>query len=226
LKGTGGRPQSPFDPAAGGGALACVGRHIRPCGLPCRHHGQCREPVRLHAELRRDLGDEGEVSGISARDAALRRKRPRIGDRSTMSPRAAAGLSIVPRPGDRAMSTTPRPPRIIPYLVCRDVPAALDFPTRAFGFKEEMRHEAPSGGMRAEASVPGRVEGAADRRLRNPSGATPPAEEGPVCREANRGATRTGGSVSVGLFRPRRRSSATIPISGRPRPWSPRSRRP
>lgn len=44
------------------------------------------------------------------------------------------------------MSITPRPPQIIPYLFYRDVPAALDFLTRAFGFKEEMRHETPSGG--------------------------------------------------------------------------------
>jgi hypothetical protein len=38
------------------------------------------------------------------------------------------------------MSTVPRPPQIIPYLFYRDVPAALDFLTRAFGFKEEMRN--------------------------------------------------------------------------------------
>ena len=43
------------------------------------------------------------------------------------------------------MSITPRPPQIIPYLVYRDAPAALDFLTRAFGFKEEMRAGAPSG---------------------------------------------------------------------------------
>ena len=55
------------------------------------------------------------------------------------------------------MSTTPRPPQIIPYLFYRDVPAALDFLTRAFGFKEEMRHGTPSGGMHAEASLQGQV---------------------------------------------------------------------
>ena len=38
------------------------------------------------------------------------------------------------------MSTAPRPPQIIPYLFYRDVPAALDFLTRAFGFTEAMRH--------------------------------------------------------------------------------------
>ena len=50
------------------------------------------------------------------------------------------------------MSTTPSPPQIIPYLFYRDVPAALDFLTRAFGFKEEMRTSTPSGGMHGEAS--------------------------------------------------------------------------
>ena len=54
------------------------------------------------------------------------------------------------------MSTTPTPPQIIPYLFYRDVPAALDFLTRAFGFKEEMRVGTPSGGMHGEASLEGR----------------------------------------------------------------------
>jgi PhnB protein len=55
------------------------------------------------------------------------------------------------------MSTTPRPPQIIPYLFYRDVPAALDFLTRAFGFTEEMRHRTPRGGLHAEASLQGQV---------------------------------------------------------------------
>ncbi|MCF3945790.1 VOC family protein [Acidiphilium sp. AL] len=34
---------------------------------------------------------------------------------------------------------------IIPYIFYRDVPAALDWLARAFGFTEEMRHATPSG---------------------------------------------------------------------------------
>ena len=45
--------------------------------------------------------------------------------------------------------------QIIPYLFYRDVPAALDFLARAFGFTEEMRHGTPSGGMHAEMSLGG-----------------------------------------------------------------------
>ncbi len=70
------------------------------------------------------------------------------------------------------MSTVPRPPQIIPYLFYRDVGAALDFLTRAFGFKEEMRHETPSGGMHGEASFQGQLvmlgQGAQDRGLKTP----------------------------------------------------------
>lgn len=40
--------------------------------------------------------------------------------------------------------------QIIPYLVCRDVAASIDFLTRAFGFIEEERKETPSGGLHAE----------------------------------------------------------------------------
>ena len=49
------------------------------------------------------------------------------------------------------MSITPTLPQTIPYLFYRDVPGALDFLCRAFGFKEEMRHGTPSGGMHGEA---------------------------------------------------------------------------
>jgi uncharacterized glyoxalase superfamily protein PhnB len=70
------------------------------------------------------------------------------------------------------MSTTPKPPQIIPYLFYRDVPAALDFLTRAFGFKEEMRENTPSGGMHGEASFQGQLvmmgQGAHERSLRTP----------------------------------------------------------
>ena len=55
------------------------------------------------------------------------------------------------------MSITPRPPQIIPYLFYRDVGAALDFLTRAFGFNEEMAHETPSGGVPGEASFQGQL---------------------------------------------------------------------
>jgi PhnB protein len=46
------------------------------------------------------------------------------------------------------------PTEIIPYLFYRDVPAALDFLSRAFGFTELMRHATP-GGMHAEMTLDG-----------------------------------------------------------------------
>ena len=71
------------------------------------------------------------------------------------------------------MSTVPRPPQIIPYLFYRDVGAALDFLTRAFGFKEEMRHGTPSGGVHGEASLQGQLvmlgQGGGAHGLRTPS---------------------------------------------------------
>ena len=70
------------------------------------------------------------------------------------------------------MSITPRPPQIIPYLVYRDIGAALDFLTRAFGFKEEMRVGTPSGGMHGEASFQGQLvmmgQGAHERSMQSP----------------------------------------------------------
>jgi uncharacterized glyoxalase superfamily protein PhnB len=45
--------------------------------------------------------------------------------------------------------------QIIPYLVCRDVAATMNFLSRAFGFREEMRVETPSGGIHAEMSLDG-----------------------------------------------------------------------
>jgi PhnB protein len=73
------------------------------------------------------------------------------------------------------MSTTPRPPQIIPYLFYRDVQAALDFLRRAFGFEEEMRTGTPSGGMHGEASFQGQLvmmgQGAHERGLRTPRAA-------------------------------------------------------
>lgn len=49
----------------------------------------------------------------------------------------------------------PRTTEIIPYLFYRDVPAALDFLGRAFGFVEDMRTGTPSGGMHGEMSFRG-----------------------------------------------------------------------
>lgn len=46
------------------------------------------------------------------------------------------------------------PTEIIPYLFHRDVPAALDWLARAFGFREESRHPTPNG-MHAEMSLDG-----------------------------------------------------------------------
>jgi uncharacterized glyoxalase superfamily protein PhnB len=44
---------------------------------------------------------------------------------------------------------------IIPYLYYRDVPAALDWLARVFGFREESRHSTPSGGMHASMLLDG-----------------------------------------------------------------------
>ena len=55
------------------------------------------------------------------------------------------------------MPIAPKPPQIIPYLFYNDIGAALDFLTRAFGFKEEMRVGTPSGGMHGEASFQGQL---------------------------------------------------------------------
>lgn len=44
---------------------------------------------------------------------------------------------------------------IIPYIFYRDVPAALDWLARAFGFVEELRHKT-QGGMHAQMTLDGR----------------------------------------------------------------------
>ena len=44
---------------------------------------------------------------------------------------------------------------IIPYIFYRDVPAALEWLTRVFGFKEDMRVGTPRGGMHGEMSLDG-----------------------------------------------------------------------
>ena len=60
-------------------------------------------------------------------------------------------------------------------LVYRDIRSALDFLTRAFGFKETMRTGAPSGGMHGEASFQGQLvmmgQGAHERSLKTPKDA-------------------------------------------------------
>ena len=45
--------------------------------------------------------------------------------------------------------------QIIPYIFYRDVPAALDWLTRAFGFVEVMRTGTPRGGMHGEMALDG-----------------------------------------------------------------------
>ena len=61
---------------------------------------------------------------------------------------------------------------IIPYIFYRDVPAAIDWLARAFGFTEEMRHEMP-GGMHAQMRFGGRRimmgQGSKDWRMQSPS---------------------------------------------------------
>jgi uncharacterized glyoxalase superfamily protein PhnB len=69
------------------------------------------------------------------------------------------------------------PTEIIPYIFYRDVPAALDWLARAFGFVEEMRTGTPSGGMHAQMRLGGQRimlgQGAGDRGMRSPAeGAT------------------------------------------------------
>ena len=51
----------------------------------------------------------------------------------------------------------PTPTQIIPYIFYRDVSAALDWLTRTFGFKEELRTGTPKGGMHGEMSFHGQL---------------------------------------------------------------------
>jgi PhnB protein len=44
---------------------------------------------------------------------------------------------------------------IIPYIFYRDVPAALEWLARTFGFKEEMRTGTPSGGIHGQMTLDG-----------------------------------------------------------------------
>ena len=60
---------------------------------------------------------------------------------------------------------------IIPYIFYRDVPAAIDWLARAFGFTEEMRHATP-GGMHAQMRFGGRRimmgQGSSDWNMQSP----------------------------------------------------------
>ena len=62
---------------------------------------------------------------------------------------------------------------IIPYLFYRDVPAALDWLARAFGFTEIMRTATPRGGMHGEMALDGQKimmgQGGKDLRMLSPS---------------------------------------------------------
>ena len=51
----------------------------------------------------------------------------------------------------------PTKTQIIPYIFYRDVPAALDWLAKTFGFKEEMRNGTPKGGMHGEMSFGGQL---------------------------------------------------------------------
>ena len=60
-------------------------------------------------------------------------------------------------------------PQIIPYIFYRDVPAALEWLAKAFGFVETMREALPSGGVHGEMTLDGRLimmgQGAKDRGM-------------------------------------------------------------
>jgi uncharacterized glyoxalase superfamily protein PhnB len=59
--------------------------------------------------------------------------------------------------------------RIVPYIFYRDVPAALEWLARAFGFVETMREALPSGGVHGEMTLNGQLvmmgQGARDRGM-------------------------------------------------------------
>ena len=62
--------------------------------------------------------------------------------------------------------------QIIPYIFYRDVPAALNWLTRTFGFTEELRHPTPSG-MHAQMTFGGQRimmgQGSHDWRMQSPT---------------------------------------------------------
>jgi PhnB protein len=51
----------------------------------------------------------------------------------------------------------PQTTEIIPYLYYRDVPAAIEWLERAFGFSRHAIHETPRGGLHAEMTLDGRM---------------------------------------------------------------------
>ena len=63
-------------------------------------------------------------------------------------------------------------PQIIPYLFYNDVPGAIGFLTRAFGFTERMRVGTPRGGMHAEIVLGDQIvmlgQGAAEKHHKSP----------------------------------------------------------
>ena len=63
--------------------------------------------------------------------------------------------------------------QVIPYIFYRDVAAALDWLSRAFGFRETMRTGTPRGGMHAEMTFDGQLimmgEGGAEHRMQSVS---------------------------------------------------------
>jgi uncharacterized glyoxalase superfamily protein PhnB len=64
------------------------------------------------------------------------------------------------------------PQTITPYLLYEDAEAAIEFATRAFGFREVERHTGGAGGLHAELETPegGRIYvGQPPRGFRNPS---------------------------------------------------------
>ena len=67
------------------------------------------------------------------------------------------------------MTTQSTRTRIVPYIFYRDVPAALDWLARAFGFTETMREATPRGGMHGEMQCDGQLimmgQGSAEMRM-------------------------------------------------------------
>ena len=63
----------------------------------------------------------------------------------------------------------------IPYLFYDDVPAALEWLARAFGFVEEMRHATERGGMHAQMTLDGQRimmgQGSKEWRMQSPRAA-------------------------------------------------------
>lgn len=62
--------------------------------------------------------------------------------------------------------------QIIPYIFYRDVPTALEWLARVFGFVETMRTTTPGGGVHGEMTFGGRLimmgQGSAERKMASP----------------------------------------------------------